>query len=430
MVILLGLCKSDLEQGEEIMHVLFLAAYYPPEKTADTHLEQDLIEGMAKRGWKVDVVCPTPTRGCSKEDIEKYKKNKKEAQFDGKVIVHRFWAPQERTNAITRALRYLWCCIKQISIGKKIKNIDVIYCNSTPPIQGLAAHAIKKRTGSTFVYSLQDLFPDSLVTAGIAKKESFSYKIGLKIERKTYNASNSIITLSESFKKIISEKGVKPKKINVVYNWINTEGVYPIKREDNKLFDELGIRKDRFTILYAGNFGKSQNIDYLIDAAKLIFNNDIYQFVLFGAGSEFNRIKERVDSEKISNCYIFPLMPLDKVGEVYSMGDIDIVCNAPGISIVGMPSKTWTIMATGTPVVAVADADCELADIIRKSNSGWICSPSDVSDFLKLLNYIFDQPNELVQRGNSARNLVENRFSKHQAINNYLDILSLSILKD
>lgn len=195
------------------MHVLFLAAYYPPEKTADTHLEQDLIEGMAKRGWKVDIVCPTPTRGCSKEDIQRYKRIKKETQYDGKVIVHRFWAPQEKTKAVTRALRYLWCCIRQISIGKRINNIDAIYCNSTPPIQGLAAHAIKKKTGSAFIYSLQDLFPDSLVTAEIAKKESFPYKIGLKIERKTYNASNSIITLSESFKKIISGKGVEPKKI-------------------------------------------------------------------------------------------------------------------------------------------------------------------------------------------------------------------------
>ena len=59
-------------------------------------------------------------------------------------------------------------------------------------------------------------------------------------------------------------------------------------------------------------------------------------------------------------------MPLDRVGEVYSMGDIDIVCNAPGISIVGMPSKTWTIMATGTPVVAIADADSELSEIINQ----------------------------------------------------------------
>lgn len=412
------------------MQVLFLTAYYPPEKTADTHLEQDLIEGMAKRGWKVDIVCPTPTRGCSKEDVKKYKKIKKEIQFDGNVIVHRFWAPQEKTKVVTRALRYLWCCVRQISIGKRINNIDVIYCNSTPPIQGLVSHIIKKKNGSTFIYSLQDLFPDSLVTAGIAKKESFPYKIGLKIERQTFKACDSVITLSESFRKILLRKGVEPKKINVVYNWINTDGVYPIKRSENRLFDELGISKDRFTILYAGNFGKSQNIDYLIDAAKAVLINDIYQFVLFGAGSEFDRIKERVDSEKISNCYIFPLMPLDRVGEVYNMGDIDIVCNAPGISSVGMPSKTWTIMATGTPVVAIADADCELADIIKKSNSGWICNPSDISGFVNLLDHIIEQPNDLIQYGNSARNLAVNRFSKRQAVNSYLDIISSSILKD
>ncbi|WP_072524741.1 glycosyltransferase family 4 protein [Clostridium sp. Marseille-P3244] len=406
------------------MHVLFLAAYYPPEKTADTHLEQDLIEGMVKRGWKVDILCPTPTRGCSKEDIEVYKKIKEEKQFDGNVIVHRFWAPQERTKAVARALRYLWCCIRQIHIGKRIDNVDVIYCNSTPPIQGLTAKAIKKKVGSSFVYSLQDLFPDSLVTAGIATKDSISYRIGLKIEKKTYEACNAIITLSESFRKLLLGKGVAPKQIDVVYNWINTEDVYPIKKEDNKLFDELGIKRDKFTILYAGNFGKSQNIDYLVDAAKAVIDIDIYQFVLFGAGSEFDRIKQRVATENISNCSVFPLMPLNRVGEVYSMGDIDIVCNALGISMVGMPSKTWTIMSTGTPVVAIVDSNSELADIIKQSNSGWICDPSNTSDFVNVLKHITNQPSELVRYGIGARILAVNRFGKQQAVNAYLDIIS------
>lgn len=406
------------------MHVLFLAAYYPPEKTADTHLEQDLIEGMVNRGWEVDVVCPTPTRGCSKEDILKYQKNSEEKQFGGKVTVHRFWAPQEKTKAVVRALRYLWCYLREIYISKKINNIDVIYCNSTPPIQGLAAYAIKKKKGSSFVYSLQDLFPDSLVTAGIAGRDSYPYKIGLGIEKKTYEACNAIITLSESFRRVLIGKGVPAVKIDVVYNWINSDDVIPIKKEDNRLFYELGIERDKFTVLYAGNFGKSQNIDYLVDAAKALIDDDDIQFVLFGAGSEYQRIKHRIATEKISNCFVFPLMPLDRVGEVYSMGDVDIVCNAPGISSVGMPSKTWTIMATGTPVVAIADSNCELAEIIKQSGTGWTCDPSITTDFVNTIKTIIKQPNELRKQGIAARNLVVERFSKHHAVDAYLDIIS------
>ena len=415
---------SEMKRREKEMHVLFLAAYYPPERTADTHLEQDLIEGMVKRGWKVDIVCPTPTRGCSEEEIEKYEKIKEEKQFEGKVIVHRFWAPQEKTNAVARALRYLWCNIREIIIGRKIKNIDVIYCNSTPPIQGLAANAIKKKMGCAFVYSLQDLFPDSLVTAGIAEKKSFPYKIGLKIEKKTYEACDKIITLSESFQRMLIEKGVKPTRLNVVYNWINTDDVFPVKKENNRLYDELGIAKNKFTILYAGNFGRSQNIDYIIDAAKKLLYNNRIQFVLFGAGSEFERIEQRVTEEGITNCSVFPLMPLERVGEVYSLGDVDIVCNASGISMVGMPSKTWTIMATETPVVAIVDLNSELASIITQSCSGWICNPSGITDFVNILNYVIDNPNELRDYGKNARNLVENRFSKNQAVEAYLNIIS------
>ena len=94
------------------MNLLFLDSYFEPETIAYTHLEKNLLEGLVKEGSKVQVICPTPTRGVSAQVREEYKGRKSEKLHSGKVRVRRFWAPQEGRNPIIRAFRYFWCnCI-------------------------------------------------------------------------------------------------------------------------------------------------------------------------------------------------------------------------------------------------------------------------------------------------------------------------------
>ena len=185
------------------MKILVLDAYFEPEQIAFTHLENDLIEAFVKEGHEIFIVCPTPTRGISKELRKKYSKIKRETLYDGKVHVKRFWAPQENQSIFTRAFRYLWCNSRLYREAKRIKDVDVIFSNSTPPTQGLVARKLKKKLHKPFVYDLQDIFPDSLVNAGMTKCGSLLWKIGRKIENKTYAAADRIIVISEDFKKNI-----------------------------------------------------------------------------------------------------------------------------------------------------------------------------------------------------------------------------------
>ena len=406
------------------MRIAFLTAYYPPEITADTHLEQDILEGMSKKGWEVFVFTSTPTRGVDKNTIKEYKKINKEIQYDGHVKITRFWAPQEKNSSILRAFRYSWCCLRQFQLAKRIGYVDVIYCNSTPPIVGLVAAKLKKVYKCKFVYSLQDLFPESLYTAGITSEKSLWMTIGNKIANYVYCASDHIITLNDNLKNILITKGQDVEKITTVNNWIDVSSIGRIEKKNNRIFDEYNIDRDKFTVVYAGNFGKSQNIDYIVEAAnKLSLHNEI-QFILFGAGSEYNRICDKVKGMQLNNIHVFPILPSERISEVYSLGDVSIICNAPGISSVAMPSKTWTIMGTGTPIIAVSDQSCELSELIKTIECGYIADPLDVSGFVEIIISCSKlTENELFKMGANGRAYVVKNRNKEDLVKKYLNII-------
>lgn len=396
------------------MNILFLDAYFEPEQTSFTQLEADLIEYLVSSGNRIDIICPTPTRGITDEVRRKYKNKKYEAISDN-VFVHRFSATNEGKNPIIRALRYFWCNFRTLAVGKKYKNTDIVFSNSTPPTQGFIAAKVAKRLNKPFIYNLQDIFPDSLVNAGMTKKGSFLYKIGRRIEDYTYKNADKIIVISESFKKNIMEKGVPAEKIAVIPNWVDTVKIKPVNREDNTLFEEFGIDRDKFIVLYAGNFGASQGTDVILNAAELLKSQTDIQFVLFGGGSEFPKAKKTIDEKKLTNVIINPLLPAERISEVYSIGDVALITCKAGVGGAGMPSKTWNIMACGTPIIASFDTDSGLAEILKSSNAGICVEPEN---YKALADTIIEYKNNNL-KFSSGRDYVLNNADKHICLKKY-----------
>ncbi len=352
------------------MRILFVNAYFSPEKIAFSHLEKDLIEGFVAAGHEIEVICPTPTRGVTKEVRKQYKRIKKEELYEGKVRVRRFAAPKEGRNPLLRAFRYFWCNFREYRIGRKYKNIDVVFAVSTPPTQGILAGKLGKKLKCPFVYSLQDIFPDSLVTTGLTKKGSLIWKLGRKIERKTYARANRIIVIAKSHKQNLLEKGVPEEKISIISNWVDLEKIKPIARAENKLFEDLPLDKDKFLVVYAGNFGAAQGADILLKAAEKLLGEEKIQFVVFGGGAEFESAVEYARARELTNVIINPLLPQERVAEVYSLGDVALITCKAGVGNSGMPSKTWSIMACNTPIIASFDLESDMADVLQASGAG------------------------------------------------------------
>lgn len=417
------------------MEILVVDAYFYPELTAFSHLEEDLLKGIIDAGHSVTVICPTPSRGIDKATARKYSKIKSETLYGGKVAVKRFYVPRERRNPILRALRYLLCNIKAYRTAKKLKNVDLIFSNSTPPIQGNVCIKIAKKLSKKykrhvpFVYNLQDIFPDSLVNTGFTKKGSLIWKLGRKIEDKTYNGADKIIVISEDFKRNIMAKGVPENKIEVVYNWVDTEKIKPVERKDNKLFDEYHINRSDFAVVYAGNFGVSQGIKVVVDAAELLKNHSDIKFVLFGGGAEYEEIKKYAESLGLENVIINTLLPGDRISEVYSLGDVNLVVFKSGAGRSAMPSKTWSIMACGIPIIASFDTDSELARIIHFANAGISVQPENANELAGAILDFYALKQKSKPFIGNGRKYVEENASKYLCVNKYLQVFNDCLIK-
>ena len=403
------------------MKLTYLVQYFPPEQASGLQLVEDLLEGFAKHGWDVNLFTPTPTRGVTTEVRKEYSKRRIEKKHDGKLTIHRMHLYREGTGFIPRALRYILFSIECFWKAATVP-ADFIFTGSGPPTQGVVVGLAKKFSRKKkVIYNLQDIFPDSLVTSGICSEDSRLMRIGRKMENYTYRNADVIITITDDMKANVVGKGVDPDKVKVVRNWIDVNRIMPVERKDNRLFDEFGLNRDKFNVVYAGNLGKVQGVNVIISAAELLKDQNNIQFVIFGNGSEEENIKKQ--AETLPNLSIFPLQPMERVSEVYSLGDVSIIPCKAGTGGSGMPSKTWTIMATGTAIIASFDLGGEMERTINDAECGVCVQAGDAMALVEAINDLKNKPETVKTMGQNARRYAEEQVAKEQAVQKYIEII-------
>lgn len=394
---------------------------------ASTHLDNNRYEAFAEAGIKMELYTPMPTRGISEAVRAEYKNRKREESYHDMMSVYRFSMHGERKNPILRALRYIFCSIKQFYYGTKAKDIDLIYLVSTPPIQGFLGGILKKIKKVPFVYNLQDIFPDSLVGTGLARKKGLIWQVGRVIEDFTYKHADKIIVISEDFKRNIMAKGVPEEKIVVIYNWVDQNAVKNIDRKDNKLFDKYYLDRNKFYITYSGNIGLTQNMDLLLDVARSLEDNGEIQFVLIGEGAYKEQVKEIITRNNIKNVALLPFQPYEDISHVFSLGDVGIIISKPGVGENSVPSKTWSIMSASRPVLASFDEN-EIKTILSENECGVFTKAGDKQAFTDAILELYRNRELCRKYGENGRKFVMENLTREIGTQKYIDVIK-SVLK-
>ena len=404
------------------MKILLLPPYFAPEQMASTHLDENRYWAFAWEKFQMVTYTPAPTRGVSQEVRRDYEERRKEILYDGMMEVHRFSMFREGRNPILRALRYVFCWCKQFYYGLRTKDIDLIYLVSTPPIQGVLGGLLKKIKKVPFVYNLQDIFPDSLVGTGLAKKGGLLWKIGRVIENFTYRNADKIIVISEDFKRNIMAKGVPEEKVVVIYNWVDEEVVKHVPREENKLFDAYGLDRNKFYITYCGNIGLTQNLQMLTDVAKELEGNEEIQFVLIGNGAYKEELERLIKMRDIKNVTLLPFQPYEDISHVFSLGDVSLVISKPGVGENSVPSKTWSILSASRPVLANFDEN-ELKTIVAENQCGIFTKAGDKEAFKQAILDLYHDKARCEQLGRNGREFILKNLTRSVGTQKYVDVI-------
>lgn len=412
-----------------MMKILRLRAYCYPENVAASAMAEDIDAEYVRR----DIVCinytPMPSRGVSDEVRRKYKKIKYEEFHDGHVIVHRFPMIKEGTNIVQKTFKYLLSTIVEYFKGIRVKDIDLMLCSSTPPTQGMLTAMVAKRLSRKygrkvpFVYNLQDIFPDSLVNTGMTRQGSLLWKLGRRMEDYIYRNADKIIVISEDFKRNIMAKGVPESKIVIVPNWADTDGIYPVERKDNVLFDRYGLDYDKFYICYSGTIGHTQNMDLLLDVAKEIKDelNEVC-FVVIGEGAAKADVERRINDEAINNVTLLPFQPYADIASVFSLGDVGLIISKPNVGSNSVPSKTWSYMAAEKPILASFDRDSALASLIESVGCGVVAEAGNKDELIAAIRSMVADP-QLTEKGKLGKSYLTAELNKEKCVKRFVDTL-------
>ena len=381
------------------------------------YLSVNLYEDMAREGICVELFVPIPSRGVTREVRKLYHSRKLEQKCNGNLNIHRLWIPREGRNPLGRAIRYGFMNLVFLVKGLRT-DADAVFVQSTPPTQGGMAALLKKLKKIPFLYNLQDIFPDSLVSAGLACEHSLLWNMGRRLENFTYRNADKIIVISNDMRQNLLGKQVSPEKIAVIPNWVDEKYVHPVKREENPLIEEFHINPHDFLIVYAGNLGYAQNIEVILEAAKRVAEFKDIRFLIFGKGAREEQYRQMAKGmEQVS---FFPMQPYERVSYVYSLGDASVVPCKAGFGRSAMPSKLWSILACKTPVLASFDSGSELERLVCDNRLGLFNDAEDGQGLADNILFLYYHRDLVEEYGEHALEYSNTHVTREKAVREYI----------
>lgn len=292
------------------------------------------------------------------------------------------------------------------------KHFDVVLVYAVSPlIQALPAILFARTRGIPLVLWVQDLWPDSIISAGYPLNRYFVRALEW-ICRYIYRNSDLLLIQSEGFRGEILQNGIKNEKITF---HANSSGLTKAARRSRP--DIEAIVKDiegRFSIVYAGNIGSVQSLDVAVKAAVLLREHKDVRFYLIGGGSMALEIKDEINKNSLENLVLHPWVSPDEIGNIFQAASVLFVSlkNDEKINKT-IPNKLLVYMSAGKPIIMSGSG--EAANLLKLANAGLVCPPGDPKSLADAILYLKNLDiNSLKSLGNNG----ENYFLENFELNN------------
>jgi colanic acid biosynthesis glycosyl transferase WcaI len=192
--------------------------------------------------------------------------------------------------------------------------------------------------------------------------------------------------------------------VHVIPNFVDTDAIAPLPRT-TRFRTELGIG-DEPVVLYAGNVGFSQSLDLVVAAARRM--KDV-TFLINGDGAAKPQLVR--SAAGAPNIRFAGYQPASRLAEVLATGDVHVVPLRAGLGDVSVPSKTYSSLAAGRPVVASIDLDSEIPRLLADAGAGVSVPPGDAGALETALRSILGDPARAAAMGVAGREWAEREAS-------------------
>lgn len=358
--------------------ILFITDNFPPEVNAPATRTYEHCREWVKMGAEVTVITCFPNFPQGKV-YEGYKNKWKQTETIDGIKVIRVWTYITANEGfVRRTIDYISFSVSAFFAGLFLKT-DVIIATSPQFFTALCGRTLSFWKRKPWIMEVRDLWPESIKSVG-AMKDSLFIRYFEWQEKRCYHRAKKIISVTDSFKKRIIERGISESKIEVVKNGANLELYVPATRNLD-LVKKLNLQ-GKFILSYIGTIGMAHNIDFILECAKEISKtNPRFHFIIMGAGAEKKNIAGKINNDKIDNVTLLDPVQKNMVVEFLSITDAAIInLRKSELFKTVIPSKIFESAAMQVPILIGVDG--ESRSIVEKYNAGLYYEPENISDFI------------------------------------------------
>lgn len=421
---------QEVKEGEgskpqPMAPIVILNQYYVPDVASTGYLLHELATELVKLGYDVSATTCRPSYGPKDSWVDCPLKER----LNG-VKVRRMWTTRFRKDSyVGRSINYL-TFITQLALRMLFTSSPkkVYLYTTNPPFLGVIGAFVSLFRRHNYVVLLHDAYPQLAVWVGAIKSGGMIEKIWHKANRFAYRRSKETIVLCQAAKELVcTEYGIDPEKVHVIPNWADGSLLKPMPKSESQFANAQNL-VEPFTLMYSGNLGLCYEYETILKAAELLLDEP-FRLVWVGSGGNRQWLLDQVKQRGLTNTSLHPYQPFDLLRDSLAACNASLVTIAQGVEGMSYPSKLYSSVAMGCPVIAISESKSELRDIVEERDIGRWFEIGDGEGMANGIREMMANPEKCAEQGANARVLFEERFTRAISAHSYAKVLNRAAAK-
>lgn len=394
--------------------ILFLCQFFYPEYNSSATLPFDTAEYLANNGYSVDAMCGYP------KEYTKQKGLPLKERVNGVGIRRLRYLQPSRGGKLGRLINYFSFTLAALLHIGALRNYRAVIVYSNPPVLPIVPIIANALLKTKFIFVAYDIYPEVAYASNSLKRGGMIDKAMRAINRRLYKRASKIVTLTEEMRQFVLEHRPEAdaSRACVIPNWAH-EGTAPATKE---AYQRFGYNEGDFIVSYFGNMGVCQDTETMLEAMRMLKDDEEIQFLIAGHGSKLPALKG--ETEGFRNVRIMDFLLDEEFEQALAISSCGIVSLEKGLTGTCAPSKYYSYLQSGCPVIAIADEGSYLSKDVEQEQIGCHVNAGDGEELVRVLKALCADRHmqaEMAQRASAAH---ENNYAKPIAMKEYCSVIS------
>lgn len=399
--------------------ILFLCQYFYPEYVSSATLPFDTAVALTNAGFTVEALCGYP------KEYNLFDKVPLNETCENIYIRRLKYIQVKRSNKLGRLINYFSFTFKVALYFMKLREYKTVIVYSNPPILPLIAALADKCFNTKVIFVSYDIYPEIAISTNTLSENSLISKIMKVVNRIVFKHVNKVVALSSEMKAYLikNRTALSQYQVEVIPNWYEDKGLSDASDlSKNELFTSLR-KDDNLIVSYFGNMGICQDLDTIVYAIRKLKGVSKVKFIFAGHGNKMQMLKNIVEQEDLKNVYIFDFLHGRDFQDALNISDCFLVSLADGLTGLCVPSKTYSYMMAGKPIIAIMGSNSDIVRDLYENNAGFAVQVGECNKLVDSIHQLLDSEDERRIMGENCRRVFLTRYTKARCTQKYVEMM-------